>query len=523
MKRVRRMITTLLVVCMVFGITGIIAHATSAELRFSDPSTTVGAEVEVTARFTATDSIQSMEATLTYDTAMLRFVSGDKAAGSGGQIMLSGAGDGTAKEITFSMTFQALAEGSTVIQVASSAGTDTYQQNIDVVNGSSTVTIGPGDPSLIVPEQTEVVEVMVDGVPYTLSEEFTDLDIPEGFELSEMTLDGVDCKVVKQMTSSTILAYLKPSDGGDPDFYLYNPDDESFAPFEQVSISSGRHLIFLDDVEDIAVPEEFVDTTMNVAGSGKVFPAWQNINHPEFYLIYGLNSDGTKNLYLYDTVDGSYQRYILGNDTAKEDNKGKSTLSAGKLTDKLVSKLGNFMDFLLIAVAALIAFLLLMLLIVGIKLRHRNLELDDLYDEYGIDMDDEEEPEKIEKKAKKGKKGKKSEDDMYAFDDVDDEYDKAEEAAKPAPTPKKQVPEETIPAKPVKEIVDEPEEDIEDDLGAGFDEVPLEDEPVQKKPKVRAKKASRRSQLAKVGPEPKKQVGHSEEDDTFKMNLIDLD
>ena len=56
-------------------------HAASAELRFTDPSTTVGAEVEVTAKFTAPVLMDSLEATLTYDSSKLRFVSGDSATG----------------------------------------------------------------------------------------------------------------------------------------------------------------------------------------------------------------------------------------------------------------------------------------------------------------------------------------------------------------------------------------------------------------------------------------------------------
>ena len=52
-----------------------------------------------------------------------------------------------------------------------------------------------------------------------------------------------------------------------------------------------------------------------------------------------------------------------------------------------------------------------MFIVTAIKLRHRDLELDDLYDEYGIDMDEEEavlkEKKKEEKKEEKAKKASK--------------------------------------------------------------------------------------------------------------------
>ena len=113
------------------------------------PLTTVGAEVEVTATFTGTVAVQSAQATLTYDTSMLRFVSGSQVTDNNGTLSLSGAGDGTSTQLNFTMTFQALQEGTTVIEISSASGTDVGGDSIDVTRGQSTITIGPGDPSLI--------------------------------------------------------------------------------------------------------------------------------------------------------------------------------------------------------------------------------------------------------------------------------------------------------------------------------------------------------------------------------------
>ena len=67
----------------------------------------------------------------------------------------------------------------------------------------------------------------------------------------------------------------------------------------------------------------------------------------------------------------------------------------------------------------------------AVKLRNRNLELDDLYDEYGIDLDEEEpvKPQKTSKKekasAKNGLRGKKQyeEDDFEDYEDDFDDYE----------------------------------------------------------------------------------------------------
>ena len=110
MRRIKKALAALAIVCLFVPCISLVTHAASAELRFTDPSTTVGAEVEVTAKFTAPVLMDSLEATLTYDSSKLRFVSGDSATGGDGTVTISGNG-GSATEASFTLTFQALAEG----------------------------------------------------------------------------------------------------------------------------------------------------------------------------------------------------------------------------------------------------------------------------------------------------------------------------------------------------------------------------------------------------------------------------
>ena len=109
MRRIKKALAAFAVVCMLSPCISMIVHAASAELRFTDPSTTVGAEVEVTAKLTSSSNLQSLDATLTYDTSMLKFISGDSVSGGDGTLNISGSGSGTTLE--YKITFQALAEG----------------------------------------------------------------------------------------------------------------------------------------------------------------------------------------------------------------------------------------------------------------------------------------------------------------------------------------------------------------------------------------------------------------------------
>ena len=115
MRRIKKIFVTFLAICMICPCLSVITEAATAELRFADPSTTVGAEVDVKTKLTSASSMQSMEATLTYDKSELKFISGDNATGKDGTIKISWTGSGTTAE--FNLKFQALKEGTSNIEV----------------------------------------------------------------------------------------------------------------------------------------------------------------------------------------------------------------------------------------------------------------------------------------------------------------------------------------------------------------------------------------------------------------------
>ena len=53
MKKLKKLAALMLCTAMTFMMCGIVSSAASGQLRFSDPSTTVGATVEITAKLSA--------------------------------------------------------------------------------------------------------------------------------------------------------------------------------------------------------------------------------------------------------------------------------------------------------------------------------------------------------------------------------------------------------------------------------------------------------------------------------------
>lgn len=564
MRKIKKILVTLLMICMICPCVSVITEAATAELRFGDPSTTVGAEVEVKAKLSSASSLKSLDATLTYDTDSLKFISGDNATEDNGKIKLSWSGSGTSTE--FNLKFQALQEGTAKVEVASAEGTGSDGSALEITQGSSAVTIGEGDPSLIQNEDdsqtattSEGATVKVNGKEYTVTSEFSDVLIPDGFSKSEMSFEGANYSVITQESSGINAMYLTENSSGESDFFLYNSDDGSFAPFEEVEIAKGRYIIPLMNDGKVNLPSQYQKTTLTL--NGKEFDTWQDTKDAEYYIIYALNSDGEKTTYRYDTTDGTYQKYTPSTSgTTSSDSKSRN----GKgIWGKVLDFVENFLDIVVIIALVLFVVLILVLIVTMVKLHYRDLELDDLYDEYGIDMDEEEEELKAKKKAAKkaskkpAKKASKKDYDEDEFEGYDEELDdedswateniaktteqrpaKKQSAGKKKSSKRTMASkgvralDETGPAirKPVKKInledtndfeafapLDEEEFDnfegyySEDDdydmYGAdNYDDEDLFDAT---------------SDLLSNHPEKKR--GHAEMDDTFKMDVIDLD
>ena len=568
MRKIKKLVVTFLAICLMCPGLSVITEAATAELRFADPSTTVGAEVEVKTKLSSVSSLQSMEATLTYDKSELKFISGDNATAKDGTIKISWTGTGTTAE--FNLKFQALKEGTSNIEVSSATGTATDGSTLEITQGSSAVTIGAGDPSLIKDDTEDQSEdskttvadgpvVKVNGKKYVVGSEFSEELIPDGFKKGEMTFEGSKYTVITQEASGINAMYLTEKSSGDSDFFLYNSDDGSFSPFEEVEIAKDRYIIPLMNDGKLKLSSRYQKTTLTL--NGKEFDTWQNTKDAEYYIVYALNSDGEKTTYRYDTTDGTYQKYSPESQgtTSGNKNNGKG------LWGKILNFVEEFLDIVVIIAIALFLLVLLMFIVTAIKLRHRDLELDDLYDEYGIDMDEEEavlkEKKKEEKKEEKAKKASKKvkkkpakkyydEDEFEGYDDEDDFDDEdpwiTENIAKAMDTSnmkskkssKKKKPskgvralDETGPAirKPVKKInledtndfeaftpLDEEafdnfegyysEDDDYDLFGAGCDDDDLFD-----------------ATADLLSNHPEKRRSHAEMDDTFKMDVIDLD
>lgn len=504
MKLMKKISAILLTLCLCIPCFSLVAHAADGKISFTDPETAVGEMVEVKCVLRSSGgSMGDIEVQLAFDSEYLSFQSGDGVEAADGSLTYKG--DGGSSEISFTVKFQALKEGQTQITVNSASVASGSGDSLTLTEGKSTVKIAEGDPSKIVQTETTSTgagdkEVEVNGEKYTLTDAFADADIPAGYSKTTVSLDGEDRQMVANESGAVTLGYLKDAEGTG-DFFLYNTENATFSPYEEVSISDTTSIIVLSDTSNVKLPKQYKEAKLTL--NEKEFPVWQDSSKEDTYVIYAMNNNGETGYYQYDPSENTYQRVEISSDD--EDSSKKNTGILGKIQNFIEKHLA-----LIVLVGGLGGIIILVVLIVlGVKLHNRNAELGELYDEYGID-EEEDEPEEPVKEKKGGLFGKrkKDEDEFEAYEessfDEDDFEDDFED-----------------------DYEDEYEDDFEDDFGREerFDTVELSsfeaDEDV-------FAGYDRRDELTiddlddLLGEQPKKR-GHIEADDAFKVDFIDLD
>ena len=277
MKIMKKISAIVLSLCLCIPCFSLVAHAADGKISFTDPETAVGEMVEVKCVLRSSgSSMGDIELQLAFDSEYLSFQSGDGVEAADGSLTYKG--DGGSSEVSFTMTFQALKEGETKITVNSSSVASGNGGTLTLTEGNSTIKIAEGDPSKIVQTETTSTgagdkEVEVNGEKYTLTDAFADADIPAGYSKTTVSLDGEDRQMVANDSGAVTLGYLKDADG-EGDFFLYNPENATFAPYEEVAISDTTSIIVLSDTSDVKLPKHYKEAKQTL--NEKEFPVWQD-------------------------------------------------------------------------------------------------------------------------------------------------------------------------------------------------------------------------------------------------------
>lgn len=390
MKMMKKLATLLLAICLVVPCFSMVSFAANGAIQFTDPSTKVGETLEVIGKVKRTDNtgFGKVSVTMTYDTSYLKFKSGNGIVESqAGEITYTGDATSDVGAVhEFKLLFDVLKAGTTKLSIKEATVKSVSGATLNYTKGASTITIAQGegttvtDPVVDAPSDVTGASVVdVNGKTYSISNTIPTNEIPEGYVASTLEYDLVKYNVVYSENFGLYLAYMINADnvGG---FFMYVEEDATFAPYEEITISNDVRIALLSDVSEIELPSEYVSQDV-MSSKGYEFPAWKNEENPDFIVLYAINNNGEKSLYQLDNAEGTYQRFNAPEVVHEELN----NTFIGKLSDLLE----NHLDYVILGTGIGFILFVIIIVILSVKLYNRNAELDEIYDEYGLDDEDE--------------------------------------------------------------------------------------------------------------------------------------
>ncbi len=487
----------MLTVCLLVPCFSILTHAADGKIMFTDPSTKTGETVEIKGVVERTGgNFGKMEITMSYDSSMLQFQSGNNVTEpSAGKLTFSyDATPVNDPRVEFVMKFTALKEGSTTLKITNAAIKNVSGTVLNYTQGSSTIQIAKGaEVPTVTPSTVTDVTVEVNGKEYKIANGVPQNEIPEGYKEAVLEYDLNNYNVVYSEDSNLYLAYLVGADNVGK-LFMYVDEDATFAPYEAVKIADGVTIALLSRVTDIILPAEYKETEIVLNDS--TFPGWQDSSNPEFCIVYAINNNGEKALYRMDTVEMTYQRFEAPEVVIEE--------LRNPIIAKISDLLQNHLDYVVLGTGLGFLLFIIIIIVLSVKLYNRNAELDEIYEEYGIDNQT---------------KLDETEDDIFlSLDEDDQDEDDQNEDDQEEQTNKEM---EAFVQEGMKEVF--PEEvstkvEKEDDLV-------IELEPVTEKKTDDSQEASLGDALEQQKQEKAEEKEDLEEDffEDFSMEFIDLD
>lgn len=481
MKKIAAMMLGLMLIVPCFSM---VSRAASGKIQFTDPSTKTGETVEVTCAVKSdTTALEDVSVTVKYDTDMLKLTGGD--AQDAGDGLAKYAGTGSDTTLRFKMQFTALKAGTAKVEVSEYKVFLATNEQVTCQQGYATVTIAQGtktadEPAATTPGENSAITTTVNGVEYTVAKAVPSSVVPAGYSETTITLEGEEIALVKKDDAEIYLGYLTDAEGNGR-LFLYFSEDASFAPYEEIQISDSTSIILLSDASAITMPEEYAKINLTV--NGQDYPAWQSSENIVNYVLYAMNNSGEVSLYQYDSGEGTYQRFQTPEVVEAEPD---HTAMSG-----LKEMVNNNFTYMVLLTVILLTLGLVLVIVLGVKLHNRNLELDDLYDEYGIDLEEED--------VKKPSKEEDDEIEYLSDEDYAEIDDYVDQELQAAGREEADAEEELLEEEPVdEEALDEP-----DDLQEAEES---EEEPEDREEDI---------------PEQMKKTDSDFED--FDFDLIDLD
>lgn len=459
LKQIRQWAAAVAAICLInvfLPFYGITAYAATARIAFSDPTASVGSEINVKMKITSSDNLSTADIMLAYDANSLEFIEGTNAEGGNGAVRVHGdGGTGNTTTLAYDLKFKASAAGTSKITVTSQEIYDSSSRIVTVdKQGESQVTVSAlasaskdatlkslqVSPGSLTPEfssdvDSYAVTVGTDVDKLIISADTTDegaSKVVSGNENLQMGENRVTLKVTAQdgETTKEYVIVVTKQEGGPNEGTESGDGAGSFEQF-QMTVSKRTFTVMEPDAS-VQVPEGLAETTITIDGHAVKGWVWGNETEHQYCVIYAMNEAGEKNFYRYDLNNNerTIQRYF-------EDPNAQGAVSEEvytQLADQYDSLRKDYSLFRMLLIAAIIVALILMVLLIasvtGKKEQPRTAErkasrpekkpVKEVYEDEDEEESEEEEPDEAEDQLPEEEDDSDLE-DLDEFEDIEEE------------------------------------------------------------------------------------------------------
>ena len=226
------------------------------------------------------------------------------------------------------------------------SGTNTRKVTVTAQNGATrTYTIkiiraGNDEGEVSSSESTNTTEdqnIYIDGKPFSVVDELPAEKIPENFSATVTKLNGKEVMSVVNEAGTVTMLYLD-SEEDEPQFFVYNKEDISYYLYQPITVLNQNY-IYIQKPAKVEAPKGFSPRALEI--DGKTYDALASDSNQDFYLVYLCNQKGEIAFYMYDSADGTMQRYISAlaqTDGGKADSNADAPVI--EIEDSLFGKFG---------------------------------------------------------------------------------------------------------------------------------------------------------------------------------------
>ncbi len=400
MKKQKRILTFVLLTVLASMFFVINVDAASAEMRFTDPTVTVGSNVSIVVDVKGSD-IGGYEAYVSYDTTYLQFVSARGSSGNfshvdntgsirlvdyvstgsasklsctltfktkktgttklnpSGFVVTDGSGDAIAPshvgnstvniipvpEASSDATLKELAVSNCTLSPAFSANVKEYTANVDFgitavtvsaiknhkgasvyVTGADALNIGENVITITVtaengaknsytvkvnrgknPLSSDVFLTVSEGVSAEVANTVAEDKVPAGFTPTQITINNVTINAVIYDERAYPAIYLLGNENVTEGLYFIDVTNMTAKPFEYLGQPTSSILML--DINMAEAPEDYEIGKYTVNGTERDAFIPKRADAPNHCLVYAIGSSGQKQLYVYDPIESTFQRY----------------------------------------------------------------------------------------------------------------------------------------------------------------------------------------------------------------------